>query len=64
MATENIRYRYKGRREFYRYLPKENPAMKLFAVAGITVDVSTIHAPMSIHIRRCFIHARLCGAVN
>lgn len=32
---------YKGRREFYRYLPKENPAMKLFAVAGITVDVSS-----------------------
>lgn len=32
---------YKGRREFYRYLPKENPAMKLFALTGITVDVST-----------------------
>lgn len=31
---------YKGRREFYRYLPKENPAMKLFALPGITVDVS------------------------
>lgn len=31
---------YKGRREFYRYLPKENPAMKLFPVAGIIVEVS------------------------
>lgn len=32
---------YKGRREFYRYLPKENPAMKLFPLAGINVEVST-----------------------
>lgn len=34
---------YKGLREFYRYLPKENPAMKLFNVAGIAVDVSSAH---------------------
>lgn len=33
---------YKGRREFYRYLPKENPAMKLFPLAGINVEVSNI----------------------
>lgn len=32
---------YKGRREFYRYTPKENPAMKTFAVNGINVLVST-----------------------
>lgn len=32
---------YKGRREFYRYTPKENPAMKTFPLGGITVDVST-----------------------
>lgn len=31
---------YKGRREFYRYLPKENPAMKLFPLPGINVEVS------------------------
>lgn len=31
---------YKGRREFYRYTPKENPAMKTFAVNGINVEVS------------------------
>ncbi|KAL9693659.1 hypothetical protein quinque_012944 [Culex quinquefasciatus] len=28
---------YKGRREFYRYTPKENPAMKVFPVAGVIV---------------------------
>ncbi|XP_058448748.1 uncharacterized protein LOC131428719 [Malaya genurostris] len=28
---------YKGRREFYRYTPKENPAMKVFPVAGVQV---------------------------
>lgn len=32
--------RYKGRREFYRYTPKENPAMKTFNVNGINVMVS------------------------
>lgn len=30
---------YKGRREFFRLLPKENPAMKLFPLAGINVEV-------------------------
>lgn len=30
---------YKGRREFYRYTPKENPAMKTFSVNGINVLV-------------------------
>ncbi|XP_020712802.1 uncharacterized protein LOC101452817 [Ceratitis capitata] len=31
---------YKGRREFYRYTPKENPAMKVFpmAAAGLSVE--------------------------
>lgn len=33
---------YKGRREFYRYTPKENPGMKIFPLAGINVDVSAI----------------------
>ncbi|KAL7042866.1 hypothetical protein ACKWTF_001318 [Chironomus riparius] len=28
---------YKGRREFYRYSPKENPAMKTFPIAGVHV---------------------------
>ncbi|XP_037913348.1 uncharacterized protein LOC119652994 isoform X2 [Hermetia illucens] len=31
---------YKGRREFYRYTPKENPAMKTFAINGINVERS------------------------
>jgi hypothetical protein len=31
---------YKGRREFYRYSPKENPAMKTFPIAGVHVVVS------------------------
>ena len=30
---------YKGGREFYRYTPKENPAMKIFPVPGISVEV-------------------------
>ncbi|XP_037913709.1 uncharacterized protein LOC119653211 isoform X2 [Hermetia illucens] len=29
---------YKGRREFYRYTPKENPAMKIFITSGIHVQ--------------------------
>uniref|UniRef100_A0A1B0DCX3 Ig-like domain-containing protein n=1 Tax=Phlebotomus papatasi TaxID=29031 RepID=A0A1B0DCX3_PHLPP len=29
---------YKGRREFYRYTPKENPAMKIFPQPGISVE--------------------------
>jgi len=33
---------YKGRREFYRYTPKENPAMKIFPVYGISINVSRI----------------------
>lgn len=32
---------YKGRREFYRFTPKENPAMKTFPIPGINVMVST-----------------------
>lgn len=32
---------YKGRREFYRYTPKENPAMKVFLTqSGLNVEVS------------------------
>jgi len=34
---------YKGRREFYRYTPKENPAMKTFAGNGITVEVCNLY---------------------
>jgi hypothetical protein len=33
---------YKGKREFFRYTPKENPALKVFPVPGIAVDVSII----------------------
>lgn len=31
---------YKGRREFYRYTPKENPPMKVFHFPGVKVKVS------------------------
>ncbi|XP_058817963.1 uncharacterized protein LOC131681264 [Topomyia yanbarensis] len=31
---------YKGKREFFRYTPKENPALKAFPVLGITVERS------------------------
>jgi len=30
---------YRGKREFYRYVPKEEPPMKQFPLPGITVDV-------------------------
>lgn len=33
---------YKGRREFYRYTLKENPAKKVFKVVGMNVDVSVL----------------------
>lgn len=31
---------YKGKREFFRYTPKEIPSIKLFKIPGIKVDVS------------------------
>lgn len=34
---------YKGRREFFRFTPKENPAKKTFPLIGITVEVSFIY---------------------
>lgn len=33
---------YKGRREFYRYTPKEDPAMKIFPIIGLEVEVSKL----------------------
>lgn len=39
---------YKGKREFYRYTPKENPSMKTFAAAGITVEVTFLELFMTI----------------
>ncbi|XP_067620110.1 uncharacterized protein [Eurosta solidaginis] len=36
---------YRGRREFYRYTPKENPSLKIFpASSGYTVDISESNA--------------------
>uniref|UniRef100_W8BIT1 Ig-like domain-containing protein n=1 Tax=Ceratitis capitata TaxID=7213 RepID=W8BIT1_CERCA len=36
---------YRGRREFYRYTPKENPALKIFpASGGYTVDMTESNA--------------------
>jgi len=31
---------YRGDEEFYRYVPKEDPPTRVFALAGVTVDVS------------------------
>lgn len=31
---------YKGRREFYRYVPKELPNIRVFPVPAVNVDVS------------------------
>lgn len=33
---------YKGRREFFRYTPKEKPSMKIFTHQGINVDVTIL----------------------
>lgn len=33
---------YRGRREFYRYRPKETPANKVFSFPGLNVDVSIV----------------------
>lgn len=32
---------YRGREEFYRYIPKELPHTRVFPLPGIEVDVST-----------------------
>jgi hypothetical protein len=34
---------YKGRREFYRFTPKEDPAMKIFPIFGLEVEVSKLN---------------------
>jgi hypothetical protein len=34
---------YKGRREFYRFTPKEDPAMKIFPIFGLEVEVSQLY---------------------
>jgi hypothetical protein len=34
---------YKGRREFYRFTPKEDPAMKVFPISGLEVEVSKLN---------------------
>ncbi|XP_055635579.1 uncharacterized protein LOC129775208 isoform X2 [Toxorhynchites rutilus septentrionalis] len=35
---------YKGRREFYRYTPKENPAMQIFPLTGVQVKRAASNA--------------------
>lgn len=37
----SVKY-YKGRREFYRYTPKEIPAIKVFPHPGIRIEVSAM----------------------
>lgn len=33
---------YKGRKEFFRYMPKENPKTSVFPLSGFNIDVSWI----------------------
>lgn len=40
-ALYSIKF-YQGDQEFYRYVPKEAPPTRVFALPGIQVDVSTI----------------------
>ncbi|KAG8228347.1 hypothetical protein J437_LFUL014242, partial [Ladona fulva] len=35
---------YKGKKEFYRFLPKEDPPTKVFPLPGINVDLSESNA--------------------
>ena len=35
---------YKGRHEFYRYMPHETPQIKTFPVKGMKINVSTMVA--------------------
>lgn len=45
---------YKGKREFYRYTPKEEPqSIKTFPVAGINVEVSN---DACVKLKHCCIH--------
>lgn len=38
---------YKGKREFFRYTPKEIPSIKIFKLPGIRVDVSWLLIPLT-----------------
>jgi len=38
---------YKAGREFYRYTPNENPAVKTFPIGNLTVKVSSREPPPS-----------------
>ena len=40
---------YKDGNEFYRYVPKEKPPVLVFALPGVTVDVSQQHARPRAH---------------
>lgn len=42
---------YKGRREFYRYTPKEPQSIKTFPVAGISVEVK--RSDVQKEVRKC-----------
>lgn len=39
---------YKGRQEFFRYMPKEKPKTSVFPLAGVNIDVSWILEPVFI----------------
>lgn len=47
---------YKGRREFYRFTPKENPAMKTFPIPGINVVVSNFAFYMFVYLLFQLLH--------
>ncbi|KAI8428628.1 hypothetical protein MSG28_007364 [Choristoneura fumiferana] len=40
---------YRGREEFYRYIPKELPHTRVFPLPGIEVDGSAVSFPYHLH---------------
>lgn len=46
---------YKGKREFFRYTPKEIPSIKIFKLPGIRVDVSRFIIHVVYHVIHLFI---------
>lgn len=45
----SVRWYFEGE-EFYRYVPKESPPARVFTVAGISVDVSTLFKHYFVHL--------------
>ena len=41
---------YKGRHEFYRFMPNEKPKIKIFPVKGMKINVSIISRYICLHV--------------